>query len=348
MSSNSTSYAPPGEDSSDLWLERSNFSGAFLGGVAYGIHVAVFSATLYFMTRKSSGQSKPLLVFVCALFTLGTITIACNTKFSEQMWIDDRNIPGGPIAWLETHYSDPVNTLGNAAYIFANFLADGVLLSRLWVVWHYNYFIMVIPVLAYLGSTGYFFEAMSILTIFQSAQPGASLWTHTTVSFAVPYWSLSLSLNLVVTLLITTRLLMMRSKVIEVLGPEHSKTYTSVAAMMIESAAPYSVTGLIFIICYARNSFVQNLVLPVLGQIMCISPELIILRVSLGRAWSRDTTLHTKGSLPRMNQGGRFGSTPNKRSGLSDGSTARDISFGGGSDVELSFTTIKHEGGHAV
>ncbi|TDL29997.1 hypothetical protein BD410DRAFT_703038, partial [Rickenella mellea] len=279
-------YSPLGESSSDLWLERSNFSGAFLGGVAYGIHAAVFAATVYFMTRKNSGQklSIPLLAFVCSLFTLGTISIAANTKFSEEMWIDDRNIPGGPIAWLTEHYSDPVNTLGNAAYIFANFLADGVLLHRLLVVWNYNYYIMVIPVLAYLGST-----AMSILTIFQSAQPGASLWSHTTISFAVPYWSLSLSLNLLVTLMIATRLLMMRNKIIAVLGPEHSKTYTSVAAMMVESAAPYSITGLIFIICYARASNVQNLVLPVLGQIMCISPELIMLRVALGRAWTRDT-----------------------------------------------------------
>ena len=29
-------YAPPGETDADLWLEKSNFVGAILGGVAYG------------------------------------------------------------------------------------------------------------------------------------------------------------------------------------------------------------------------------------------------------------------------------------------------------------------------
>ena len=38
--------------------------------------------------------------------------------------------------------------------------------------------------------------------------------------------------------------------------------------MLIESAAPYAIAAIVFIITYARNSNVQNLVLPVLAQIM--------------------------------------------------------------------------------
>ena len=72
-------------------------------------------------------------------------------------------------------------------------------------------------------------------------------------------------------------------------GREHAATYMSIASMFIESAMPYAVTGLIFIITYAINSNVQNLVLPVLSQMVCISPELIILRVAMGRAVSAST-----------------------------------------------------------
>ncbi|TDL20998.1 hypothetical protein BD410DRAFT_695577, partial [Rickenella mellea] len=262
------------------------FSGEFLGGVAYGIHVSIFATTAYFMTQNKSWRKAPRVLFgvACILFILGTIIIATNTKLMEQAFIDDRNIPGGPLGWLEQYYGEPLVIFGNAAYITANFLADGLLIYRLLVLWDYNHYIMTIPVLSYLGST-----ALSILTLFQAARPGSTLATHNTVVFAVPYWSLSISLNLLVTLLIVLRLLMWRSKVIGVLGPQHSKTYTSIAAMMIESAALFSVAGLIFIICFARQSHVQNLILPVLGQIMCMSPELIIMRVALGRAWSRDT-----------------------------------------------------------
>lgn len=76
------------------------------------------------------------LIFISALFVLGTINIACNTKFSQMMWIDDRNIPGGPNAWLEEDYTTPVNIVGNAAYIFSNFLADAMIVS-----WSFLFFL---------------------------------------------------------------------------------------------------------------------------------------------------------------------------------------------------------------
>jgi len=275
------------ETSSNLWLERSTFAGEFIGGVAYGIHVAIFTATIYFMTRHSAtGRiSKTFFALTCALFTLGTITVSAKTKFYQMMWIDDRNIPGGPPSWILNHYNNPVETLADASYITANFLADGALIYRLYVVWNSNLFIIVVPVLGFLAST-----AFSILTLFQAERPGANLWTHTTVQFAVPYWSMTIAINATMTLAIAYRLLSMRRRVTSTLGAEHGGMYTSVAAMIVESAAIYSVTGLVFIICYARHSNVQNLVLPILDQVVCIAPELILLRVALGRAWTKKTS----------------------------------------------------------
>ena len=105
--------------------------------------------------------------------------------------------------------------------------------------------------------------------MFQITQPGASLWNNpTTTNFAIIYWSLSISLNIILTLLLVGRLLYMSHNARRSLGDEHAATYISVAAMLVESATPYAVTSLIFIITYARNSNVQNLVLPVLSQIM--------------------------------------------------------------------------------
>jgi len=275
------------ETSSDLWLERSTFAGEFIGGIAYGIHVAIFSATLYFMTRSNAtGRiSKTFFVLTCALFTLGTITVSAKTKFYQLMWIDDRDIAGGPPSWILNHYNNPVETLADASYITANFLADGALIYRLYVVWNNSLLIIIVPVLGFLAST-----AFSILTLFQSERPGANLWTHTTVQFAVPYWSMTIAINATMTLAIAYRLMSMRRRVTTMLGAEHARTYTSVVAMIVESAAVYSVTGLVFIICYARKSNVQNLVLPILDQVVCIAPELILLRVACGRAWTKQTS----------------------------------------------------------
>ena len=152
----SNPYSPPGETADDLWLEKSNLVGAVLGGVAYGqtrqhtlyikwsltltssgLHVAIFAACFTTMlntvqeNRAQRTRSTVLLTFVSLLFVMGTLNFACNTRITQLEFIDNRNFPGGPNAWLFTFYSIGVNTTGNAAYVIANFLADALLVRKL-------------------------------------------------------------------------------------------------------------------------------------------------------------------------------------------------------------------------
>lgn len=113
---------------------------------------------------------------------------------------------------------------------------------------------------------------MSMMVIFQSSRPNASLWTTTTVQFTLPYFIISVSLNIILTLLLVGQLLRMSYGLRKTMCKDHAATYISIAAMLLESATPYAVVGLIFIITYARNSDVQNLALPVLSQIMVSFP----------------------------------------------------------------------------
>ncbi len=50
------------------------------------------------------------------------------------MWIDDRNFPGGPIAFFTTQFSVPINTVGGAAFLLADFLADSALVRSYFTV----------------------------------------------------------------------------------------------------------------------------------------------------------------------------------------------------------------------
>ncbi|TDL20992.1 hypothetical protein BD410DRAFT_790366 [Rickenella mellea] len=285
------------EPASDLWLERSYFAGEFLGCVAYGIHAAIFAATVYFMTRKMHRQNLRIsvLAFVCTLFTLGTISVAATVKFCAQSWIDHRLEPGGPATRIKGDFTDPISELKVATYIVTNFLAVGIMLYRLWVVWNHNCFVMILPGLAYAGTT-----AIGILSIYKSVR-STSLFAHTTAPFAMASWLLAFLLNLFVTSMIIFRLVMLRRKTKGLTEP-----YTSVVAMIIESAAPYSFMELFYVICYARNSNIQNLVLPVLRQVMCISPEFILLRV-----WMRRTPDQITGAKPHG------GSPASRLSGIS-------------------------------
>lgn len=67
------------------------------------------------------------LVFNTFLFIIGTINLACSIRFNEDAWINDRNYPGGPYAFILEQQSMPILTLGNTCSIIASFMADGLL-----------------------------------------------------------------------------------------------------------------------------------------------------------------------------------------------------------------------------
>ena len=87
------------------------------------------------------------------------------------------------------------------------------------------------------------------------SQPGASLSSLKAINFGLTYWSFSISLNIVVTALIVGRLLRMRYRLLSLSsGQDHSRVYISVSAMLIESAAFYSIVGIIFLVSYGLQS----------------------------------------------------------------------------------------------
>ena len=68
----------------------------------------------------------------------------------------------------------------------------------------------------------------------------------------VPWASLSVALNVIITSVICFRLLRMRALTREV-QPEMSKMYTSMVTMLIESAAPFTIVGIGLVIVAAQN-----------------------------------------------------------------------------------------------
>ena len=112
-------------------------------------------------------------------------------------------------------------------------------------------------------------------------------------------------MNIVLTVLICARLLRVSKQISSILEEEAATVYTSVAAILVESAAFYSASGIMFLVPYAMQLQVAIL----FGQIwtkmsvrlfrilyytpssidfQVICPLLIILRVVNGRAWKEN------------------------------------------------------------
>src|SRR5579863_4430572 len=103
------------------------------------------------------------------------------------------------------------------------------------------------------GFSHIFFSGLSIITLVECAIPHTSLLKGKPIQLAVPWASLSVSLNIILTSMICFRLLRMRALMRDVLDPEMSRTYASIAAMLIESAAPFSILGIGLVVTAARK-----------------------------------------------------------------------------------------------
>lgn len=97
-----------------------------------GIQLCMFFLTNYFVIYHPSKRSSSFyIVYSAALLFLWTIALACNAIFGELVWIDHRDVPGGPAAYFDENISAWYNTLGTAAGVCLNFLGDALLVGPL-------------------------------------------------------------------------------------------------------------------------------------------------------------------------------------------------------------------------
>ncbi|KAJ7489631.1 hypothetical protein B0H11DRAFT_1059384 [Mycena galericulata] len=295
------------EDPESLWYEQSNYVSTHLASVAFGIHLGVFATVTYYtlLTRSRSKSRMWIfwLVLNTALFAMGTINLACSIRFNENAWINDREYPGGPFNYLIDEQSVPFMTLGNVASILASFMSDGLLLYRVGVLWNFAWFIVVPPALFFVACI-----ILSVMVVIQIAIPTVPL-----PELELPVWIVLMLLPIWLTALIAGRILYHRQTMIDVLGPDYAKNYAGISAIVIESAVPFTIISIILLGLFGAQNTAQNLFIPVMVQVECIAPELIVLRVVLGRSWTRKTMSGGGGKPSEL----EFAS-PHRRDGASE------------------------------
>jgi len=207
--------------------------------------------------------------------------LACNLWFGEIIWIEQRDIDGGPVAAFGANITAWYNVFGTAADILANAMGDGLMLYRCYVFWGHVKPVMILPTLIYLGSV-----AMGLTTTVQSAN--TSFFVGVTVNFGIPWLVLTIVFNILVTGLIVGRLLYVQKKMSTVLGTSVSRKYTGLLSVLVESALPFTALGIVYLAVYIRNLPEELAMADIWGAIVALSPQAIILRVAMGAGWTKD------------------------------------------------------------
>ncbi|KAG7097043.1 hypothetical protein E1B28_004434 [Marasmius oreades] len=243
-------------------LEHYDFAGIQLSEILYGITIVLFFRCMLALLRPRNGR-KPsylLALYTFVLFGLGTIFTALNGRLLQLSFIDNRAFEGGPEAYWLSIYSTSMPLTANTVFIIANWLADGLLLFRCKVVWQEKYWILAFPVLLAFGDL-----AMGSLYLYQLSQPNANLFTKQAVDFGLPYFVLSTSLNVLLTILLCSRLIFHQRWIAKTLL-RTQVPYMSIVAMLIESSAIYAACSIIFIGTYGAGNIASSIFLPVLAQ----------------------------------------------------------------------------------
>lgn len=126
----------------------------------------------------------------------------------------------------------------------------------------------LIPLLLYGASFGEY-ESQEIAQYCRITVPYLAMGIVFLIHISFPtssVWSLSLSLNVIFTVVIVLRILLYRRRIVRALGSAHGKQYLTIAAMIIESASIFTVAALIFIITYVVNHPIQYFFGQILSQ----------------------------------------------------------------------------------
>ncbi|KAF5380580.1 hypothetical protein D9615_004674 [Tricholomella constricta] len=314
-----------GTPDTDLWLERSRFNGMLLGGVSYGVYFLLTMQAIISLVKKARQRAAfthlVLLSYIIITFILATIGFAGNAKYTQTIWIDSRDVPGGPPVLITTELDFWINRMALSCYYVMEWFMSALLLYRCIIIWDRNIAVVVLMTSLFLGSI-----AMSVLVLVQSR-----IKDFYDINVQIAYLSLTVGTNILYTLLVVTRLLMAHGDVKRNMGKEQAGTYITIIAMIVESAAMYSVLGVLYIASFATHSNCSNLIFLSISHVQGIAQLLIILRVAEGRAFtgtvqtrSRATTTLEFG-VPASHSHGNVSSSEDQRTTVMGGGSAANL-----------------------
>ncbi|KAG2154421.1 uncharacterized protein EDB93DRAFT_160335 [Suillus bovinus] len=322
-----SSYTPH----TDLPLERSRLIGMILGGVSYGVYLLLtVQAVTALMQRSQHGQKiadnrRMLLCYTLITFTLSTICFACTLKYTEIIWIDLRDAPGGPIALIKNAMHYRINFVAMLCGYTTEWFMQALLLYRCFVIWNGVRHVMIPMFVVYIGMI-----AVAV-TVLVRAGAGASFYS---IDAALAYHAFLGANTVLYSILVVKRLVSMRNEMKAALAEYDSSTYDSVILMVIESAMVYSVFAIVYIVAFSMESnSLSTICFLSIYQVQGITQLFIIIRVARGRAVTHEWSTPHAPAAPTILAFAGDSSIPEEGTNVAQATRPGQASVSGSSSV---------------
>ncbi|KDR81106.1 hypothetical protein GALMADRAFT_136159 [Galerina marginata CBS 339.88] len=246
--------------------------------VLYGIDVVVFSCCVYVLLKRGSkggANSWMLLALAIAQFIVSSLHIGDVWHQTIVGFLFTTDTPHGASAYFITDPNNAGNTMQKCLLVICSFLADAVLIWRVYIVWGRRPWICIPPIFTTLVYLSVYFTGIGKLNPSASGtNPLAGVVPWLTAGL-----SLSVATNIILTGLIAGRIWWTYRNNIGSDYASGSSNYMLVIWTMLDSGAVYTMTEIVTIAFLGPliGGFLSNLFIQVAG----IVPTLIIVRVSL-------------------------------------------------------------------
>ncbi|KAI9566060.1 hypothetical protein HD554DRAFT_2174751 [Boletus coccyginus] len=264
-------------------FESAMYVGISLQNILYGVELVLYLKTMRVFLGRSRERHESD-VFFAAFSTVMLLLVTCwvvsDAMIGEDIWLLDRDYPGGPLAYLTGPPSDWYNRFRTVVTIIMQQMADGLMVHRSRIVWDSRR-VIIIPCILWLVNL--------VLGILGMATQRTDPYTGIFILFAFTYYVLAVLLTTTLTCMICYRLLRHAREVKELLGEEFASPYFTIAMLLVESVLPYTLCGLVFLATFGAGSWAGMATARAYTLMMCVSPQMLILRVAEGNAWEKDT-----------------------------------------------------------
>ncbi|KAJ7662739.1 hypothetical protein DFH06DRAFT_1396897 [Mycena polygramma] len=256
----------------DLTIDRSSLIALIVETLNIGVSTTLTATTaLAIFRKKGSNLNRHLLG------TLGLIWVLCIAHWiidiirAVQGFID---APEGAIAYYEL-VSNPLEAAKDGVYITVTLVADHFMIYRVFVVFNRNKTVIILPIILWIAGAISGYTVTHLLLLASSG----NLFTSTLAPWALAFFSMSLSLNVICTFLIAGRIIWSNRQVRHMrLGQGRVMAAMTV---FLESAAMYSISLTALLVLYQLGLNVQYIVLDWTTSLIGIAFSLIIYRLAI-------------------------------------------------------------------
>ncbi|KAF8554521.1 hypothetical protein OG21DRAFT_1578175 [Imleria badia] len=290
------------------------FQDSFYVGINIENILYIYELILYFKTMgilvSNRGMHKKFNLFYALFSSIMmfsvTVWVATSAIFGEKMWLLDSDFPEGPDMHWKKNISDWYMDWAMTAVIL--FLRQNVCslgwfqIYRCRIIWN-SYRAIVIPIILWLSTLSKYHPHYSLST----GRAGGKFFAGVASQLGLAYYTVSVFLNTVSTGMVCYRMLRHGRSVREHLGQEYASSYFAVVTLVVESVLPYTMCGIAFLVSLGVGSPTSVAFVCVYFLMMCISPQILILRVLARRAWDNDTSMRP-GSTINFGSEGTSGS----------------------------------------